>query len=394
MAHMHTPAAALLLGIAALLPPAAAAGGVKLITLPARERVEIQLDNQQATLVEEERVVPLAQGVNDIVFKWANTSIDKSSIQIRCLTDPDKIKVLSVSYPPNENALTWQVGAPQAGSAKVRISYIIERLDKSFAYRAIASRDEKTLTLWQYLQLHNNANETFGEAGMWAGFGERLERPIGINETKQLLAARFDNVPVVKTYTADLARHGYLDAGQKQLRIPMHYVIRNAKNGGLGSFALMPGKARIFQDDGRGTTAFLGEDWAGFTPREGEMALSLGVARDVVVKRTIADRQQKRSFGNLYDYVVTVKYEVENFKDQPVVLDIAESLAALRAEILGGSNRAAEWELDKTGTLSEPDAEKSTADRPVFHVKLSARGADQKAQKLECTLKVVIKNEW
>ena len=99
-----------------------ALGGVKLITLPARERVEIQLDNMNATLVEEERVVPLAEGGNDVVFKWANTNIDKSSIQFRCLTDPGEIKVLSVSYPPGENALIWQVFAPRAGSARVRIS--------------------------------------------------------------------------------------------------------------------------------------------------------------------------------------------------------------------------------------------------------------------------------
>ena len=117
-----------------------------------------------------------------------------------------------------ENALTWQVFAPRAGSVRVRISYIIGGLDKTFAYRAIATNDEKTLTLWQYLQLHNNSNEEFGEAGMWAGFGERLQRPIGLNETKRLLASRFDNVPITKTYTADFARHGYLDAWQPAAR--------------------------------------------------------------------------------------------------------------------------------------------------------------------------------
>ncbi len=122
--------------------------GVKLITLPPRERVEIQLDHPGVTLVEEERIVPLAEGVNDVVFAWANTNVDRDSIQFRCLTDPENIKVLSVSYPPGENALTWQVASPRAGSAKVRISYIIGRLDKSFAYRAVASRDERTITLW------------------------------------------------------------------------------------------------------------------------------------------------------------------------------------------------------------------------------------------------------
>ncbi len=371
-----------------------ASAGVKLITLPPRERVEIQLDNPNATLVQEERTIPLARGTNDVVFAWANTNIDKSSIQLRCLTDPMDIKVLSVSYPPGENALTWQVYSPRAGSARVRISYIIGRLDKSFAYRAIAAHDEKALTLWQYILLHNNANEEFGSAGMWAGFGHRIERPIGVNETKRLLLSKFETVPIKKTYTADLASYGYLDVGKKELRIPMHYVLVNDGENGLGAFPLMPGKARIFQDDGRGTIAFLGEDWAPFTPRDDEMTLYLGVSKDIVVKRTIERRTQKRVLGRLYDYNVIVKYEIENFKDQPVILDIAESMPALRAEIHGNTPRQVEWILAPKGTLKEIDREKSTADRPVFHVTLPPRGGDQKAVKQVHTLHVIIKNEW
>jgi len=387
-----TPAAFACLLAALLACPAPA--GVKLITLPPRERVEIQLDNPAATLVEEERIVPLAQGVNDVVFAWANTNIDKNSIQFRCLTDPENIKVLSVSYPPGENALTWQVYSPRAGSAKVRISYIIGRLDKTFIYRAVAANDEKTLTLQQYIQLHNNANEEFGSAGMYAGFGDRLQRPLGINETKRLLSAKFDRVPIRKTYTADLASYGYLDEGKKQIRIPMHYVLKNDAANGLGAFPLMPGKARIFQDDGRGTTAFLGEDWARFTPRDDEMTLYLGVAKDIVVKRTIDRREQKRILGQLYDYDIIVKYEIENFKDSGATLDIAESMPDLRREILGNTDREVEWVLGEEGTLKQPDAEKSTADRPLFHVALPPRGDDQKAKKVIHTLHVIIKNEW
>ncbi len=367
---------------------------VKLITLPARERVEIQLDNFNTTLVEEERIVPLAEGVNDVVFAWANTNIDKDSIQFRCLTDPENIRVLSVSYPPGQNALTWQVSSPKAGSARVRISYIISGLDKTFMYRAIASNDEKSLTLWQYIQLHNNANEAFGFAGMWAGFGERLERPIGINETKRLLSFKFTDVLVKKTYTADLATHGYLDAAKKQLRIPMHYVLINDEKHGLGKFPLMPGKARIFQDDGHGTVAFLGEDWAAFTPRDDEVSLYLGVAKDIVVKRTIERRTRKRVLGQLYDYDIIVKYEIENFKDRSAVLDLAESMPALRAEILGNTGRFVEWTLGTQGTLKQVDQDKSTADRPVFHITLPPRGDDQKAVKQVHTLHVIIKNEW
>ncbi|HRX87762.1 MAG TPA: hypothetical protein P5572_22265 [Phycisphaerae bacterium] len=383
------------LAAAALCGVTPALAAVKLITLPPRERVEIQLDNPQATLAEEERIVPLAAGVNDVVFAWANAQIAKDSIQFRCLSDPEHIKVLSVSYPPGENALTWQVSATQAGSARVRISYIIGQLDKSFAYRAVAAANEKSLTLWQYVQLHNRSNEEFGVAGMWAGFGERFERPIGIAETRQLLSARFDNVPIRKTYTASLSEFGYLDAGKQQLRIPMHYVLKNDRDHGLGAFPLMFGKARIYQDDGHGTTAFLGEDWAGFTPRDDELKLALGVAKDIVVKRTIDQRRQDRVLGNLFDYDVVVKYAIENFKDEPVTLDIAESMRALRAEIRGDTGRDVEWELVSDATLAEHfDAVKSTADRLLFHVDLPPRGEDDKAALQTHTLHVKIKNEW
>ncbi len=372
-----------------------AAAGIKLITLPPRERVEIHLDHAQVTLVEEERVVPLVAGVNDVVFAWANTSIDRNSIQLLPLGDPDKVRVLSVSYPPGENALTWQVSSPEAGSARVRISYLIGRLDKSFAYRAEAARDEKTLTLWQYILLHNAANEEFGMAGMWPGFGERLERPIGVNETRKMLTARYTNVPVRKTYTADVSRHGYLDVSKGQLRIPMHYVLQNDPSHGLGRSPLMFGKARIFQQDGRGGVAFLGEDWAAFTPRDDELKLSLGVAQDIVVKRTIDRRDAIKRLGNLRDYDVVIKFEIENFKDQSVTLDLVESMSALRREILGDTGRDVEWELAGTGSLNKKlNQERTNADEIVAQISLPPRTADQKAVKQVHTLHLRIKNEW
>ena len=65
--------------------PSTALARIKLITLPVRERVEIQLDNPNATLVEEERIVPLVRGVNQVDFSWANTQIDPGTIVFRVL---------------------------------------------------------------------------------------------------------------------------------------------------------------------------------------------------------------------------------------------------------------------------------------------------------------------
>ena len=69
----------------ALAAPPEALARIKLITLPVRERVEIQLDNPNATLVEEERIVPLVKGVNQVDFSWANTQIDPNTIVFRVI---------------------------------------------------------------------------------------------------------------------------------------------------------------------------------------------------------------------------------------------------------------------------------------------------------------------
>ncbi|MCP4128635.1 MAG: DUF4139 domain-containing protein [Gammaproteobacteria bacterium] len=372
---------------------------IKLITLPVRERVEIQLDNAQATLVEEERIVPLIKGVNQVDFSWANTRIDSDSILFRMLPAQSgsqvDAKVLSVSYPPNENALVWSVGADRSGSARVRISYLLGGLDKSFHYRAVATKDESSLRLAQYLRLKNNSNESYAQSQLWVGFGDQLQRPVGLNETKDLLLKRYDQVQVQKRYTVDVNEYGYIQAAKKKLKVPMHYVLKNDAAHGLGQVALPFGKARIFQQDGKGGTTFVGEDWGRFTPRDDEMELYLGVARDIVVKRTIERRERNKISGNLYDYDVVVKYEVENFKEKPVMLDIREQLPKLRAELGLTNRRDVQWKLGRDTTLpAGPDPEKSDADRLLFHVDLAPQNSSSKVQKQVYKLHLVLQNEW
>ena len=70
----------LVLFAASLAAAVPASARIILMTLPVRERVEIQLDNPNATLVEEERIVPLVKGENQVDFSWANTQIDPDTI--------------------------------------------------------------------------------------------------------------------------------------------------------------------------------------------------------------------------------------------------------------------------------------------------------------------------
>jgi hypothetical protein len=166
----------------------------------------------------------------------------------------------------------------------------------------------------------------------------------------------------------------------------------------MGAAPLPYGKVRIFiapgPKDADQSTTFLGEDWGKFTPIDDEMKLYLGVAQDIVVRRTIEKNENHRIAGNLSSQEVTVKYEIENFKEQAVTLDVQENLRNLRNEVRGDSGRDVEWEIGRDTTLDGPDPEKSTFEQLLFHVKLPARAADGKAQKIVHKLNVTLKNEW
>jgi hypothetical protein len=376
---------------------------VKLITLPQRERVEIQLDNPSATLVEEERILPLVKGENQVDFSWANTQIDANTIVFRVVGPADteklEINVVSVSYPPNESSLVWTIGANGSGSARVRISYLLGNLTKSFNYRAVASHDEKRLVLAQYMRVDNLANEEFRNSNVYAGFGPAFQKPIGLDETKEVLVEKFNGLPIQKTYSCNPAEFDYLDRGQNKLRVPMHYVLKNDAEHGLGKAALPYGKVRLFiegaGENAQASTAFLGEDWGKFTPKDGEMRLYLGVAQDVVVKRTIDKSEIKRVTGNLFNHEVIIKYEIENFKKEPVTLDVAENLVFLRNEVRGNTNREVDYELhDDTTFEGGLDGVRSRADQLVFHAKLPAANAEGKAEKIVHRLHLTLKNEW
>jgi len=318
-----------LLAVATIMTPVAEAR-IKLATLPVRERVEIQLDNGRYTLVEEERIVPLlkstaSNGNNRIDFSWSNTQIDKNTILFRPIAIRDdgefreikkvkgksEVNVINVAYPPGENALVWEVYAAEACAVKVRVSYLISNLNRSFFYRALANKDETQLTLRNFIQLRNYSGEDFGTAGVWAGFGPKYLKKIQQQETIKMLLHRFEKVPVTKTFTFDWYKFGRLNVAKPLAsRIVMHYEMTNDEKHGMGLFPLQPGKARIFIQDGHGGEAFLGEDIAKLTPLDDKMRLYLGESRDIVCTRIIKENKRHNIRGNLHNQELIIKYEV------------------------------------------------------------------------------------
>ena len=396
-----------------------ASARIKLAALPERERVEIQLDNGNYTLVEEERIVPLlksGKANNMIDFSWSNTAIDKDSILFRPVavregdkfrpvkmikladgTEAPEVNVINVAYPPNENALVWEVYSAEACACKVRVSYLISNLTRTFEYRALADKKEKVLTLRKFMVLHNYSGEDFLGAGVWAGFGPKFQKEINQLDDLKLLMAKFTEVPIDKTFTFDWYTHGALNPDKPLAsKILMHYRLTNDEKHKMGEFPLQPGKVRIFIEDGHGGEAFLGEDLAVLTPLDDTMKLYLGESRDIVCTRIIESNQRHAVRGNLCNQEIVIKYEIENFKDAPATLRMLEQLNRLGQQYFGNTHGDVEWEKGgKTSKEIRFDYEFGNA-TPILLVDLPARPADKdaKVEKVTVRFHVLLKNLW
>jgi hypothetical protein len=317
----------LVLGIAAI-----AEGRIKLVALPERADTVIRLDNPQATLIEEERVLTLQQGLNKVDFSWKGVSIDADSIRLRSLDHPEKVKLLNVSYPPNEAALVWEIACDNNYAERVRISYLLRNIDRLITYKAIADKAETAVDLTSFLVLRNFSGEDFDKAVVKLDYGESFEQGIDHEETKQMLFLKKPKVPIIKVWTFDAAKLPWdpEKLENKNVGIPVSYRIVNNSESKLGEFALWGGKARLFQDDGHESTIFLGEDVTGLVPVGEKMELYIGDSRDIVVTqqkmRENRINLRKNNSGNvvLYDTDEIITAKIENFKDSPAALTMIQ----------------------------------------------------------------------
>jgi hypothetical protein len=343
---------------------------IKLVALPERAATVIRLDNAAATLIEEERVLTLQKGANKVDFSWKGVSIDMDSIRLQPLDHPDKVVLLSVSYPPNEAALVWDISCDGDYAERVRISYLLSNIDRLVTYKAIADKPETVVDLKSYLVLRNFSGEDFDKARVLLNYGEAFEQGIANEETKQMLFLQGGKVPITKVWTFDAAKQPWDPSllENKNVGIPVVYRIVNDEKSTLGKFALWGGKARIFQDDGHGSTIFLGEDNSGLVPVGEKMELYIGDSRDIVVtQKKMLDQQIniKRNKNNgvvLFDTDEKITAKIENFKDTPAVLTMIQHIPG-------------EWEMEECNLKFE----KKDAGTLKFEITLPARSGDKPA---------------
>jgi hypothetical protein len=317
-----------------LLVAAGAQARIKLVALPERAATVIRLDNPNAPLIEEERVLTLQKGLNKVDFSWKGVQIDEDSIRLVSLDHPADVTLLSISYPPGEAALVWEINSTGDFAETVRISYLLSNIDRLITYKAVANKAETFVDLKSYLVLRNFSGEDFEKARVLLDYGEAFQQGIDHEETKQMLFLSEPNVPVRKIWTFDAASLPW-DPEQlenQNVGIPVSYEVTNSDKAGLGKFALWGGKARLFQQDGHGSTIFLGEDNASLVPVGEKMELYIGDSRDIVVtQRKMRDAQieiRKNNSGGIVlfdtDEIITAK--IENFKESSAVLTMIQHI--------------------------------------------------------------------
>ena len=337
---------------------------IKLVTLPERGATVIRLDNPQATLIEEERVLTLQKGLNKVDFSWKGVNIDVDSIRLMVLSHPDKVTLLNVSYPPNEAALVWEISSAGAWEEKVRISYLLSNIDRLITYKGVADKEETKVDLKSYLVLRNFSGEDFNKARVLLDYGEAFEQGIKHEETKQLLFLNQPGTPIRKVWKFDAAVQPWdPEKLDKNVGIPVSYEIENAGASGLGKFALWGGKVRVFQADGHKSTIFLGEDVTRLIPVGEKMKIYIGDSRDIVVtQRKMVDKKIniRRNNNNkivLYDTDEVITAKIENFKDKPAVLTMVQHIPG-------------QWDMEKCNM----NFECKDAGILEFEINLPARG--------------------
>ncbi|WP_022663822.1 hypothetical protein [Desulfospira joergensenii] len=352
-----------------------------LVSLPARTGVSIRLDGLNPALVQEKRVLSLKKGLNKVDFSWQNVSIDPFSILLDPRVEKDgkpACTLMSVSFPPNESALVWEIHSKEDRAQPVVISYLLSGIDSLVTYQALADPGEKFLRLQSYLILRNFSGEDFDPAAVWLNPASSFSVQSRNLETRKILWFDKKKIPVTKVYTWDSAIMPHdPEKEETAVGIPTGYRIRNTSGKGLGFADLSRGKTRIFTEDRQDTFIFSGEDRVRFIPRGDEVLVETGKSRDILVTKLRMDTQRTRIRRNkkgkiqIYDEIIKDRYSLENTKDRAVTLTLKEHLPG-------------EWEPVKM----DLDYIKEDSQTLVFEIPLNPR--EKKSLDLEYRVRNIV----
>jgi hypothetical protein len=213
IAALHCKACLLAIALAAGLAAAGHARNVDLSTVPARDTVELTIYNSEdLTLVRETRQVTFKKGVNPLQFSWAGTLIDPSSVELKFLTQTDKLDVLDTTFPHDKpQMLYWNVQSEHDGAATIQITYFTSGITWSADYVCLASAAEESLRLEGFVRVHNGSGEEYENAQVRLVVGT-------VNLVEKI--AQLANVPI-----SDVSRLGDQQFHDLRIKAAMDFAL-------------------------------------------------------------------------------------------------------------------------------------------------------------------------
>lgn len=330
------------IGLSATAP----AKNVDLSTVPDRETVQLTIYNSEdLTLVRETRQVSFKKGTNPLQFSWANTLIDPTSVELRFLTDADKLEVLDTTFPHDKpEMLYWNVNSEIDGAATIEITYFTSGISWSADYMLTANGAETQVGFEGFVRVSNNSGEEYEDAQVRLVVGRinlvekiaQLAR-VPIDEVGKLgdirlKGMRFDVAKDMMSRSGGFGGGGAEFEDEKQIikeglseyfiytiegvetiasgwskrmrslpavAVPLKiqyryrepeygpqlvrmYLLRNDVASKLGTTPLPDGIVRIFRDNGRAGLSFLSAQSINYIPIGDKLELNLGPDPEVI----------------------------------------------------------------------------------------------------------------
>jgi hypothetical protein len=202
----------------ALLPAAALAENIDLVTLPQRESVQLTIYNSEdLTLVKETRFITLKKGTNKLQFSWANTLIDPTSVELRPLEHADQIEVADTTFPGQKpQHLIWNIQSQFEGQVKVEVTYFTSGITWRMDYVAEVNNEETVMKLRGYVRVFNNSGEDYenAEVRLIVGKINLVEKIAELAQIYGMAVPTKDGVQYKRMRTV-AARTAYDQAGDK-----------------------------------------------------------------------------------------------------------------------------------------------------------------------------------
>ncbi|MFO0885879.1 MAG: hypothetical protein U0894_17120 [Pirellulales bacterium] len=225
-----------------VFPVAGRAENVDLSTVPVREGVQLTIYNgEDLTLVRDLRKVTFKKGNNPLQFSWAGTKIDPTSVQIRFVTQPDKLEVVDTTFPhAKPYLLQWQVASEFEGEVGVEISYFTSGIHWTADYVVQANEAETHAQLDGYVRIQNDSGEEYegAEVRLIVGKINLVER------LEQLVTDRLDRNDESKSKDEAGKKEKF---NRRQVVERFFDALEADMDGNLGAFGARGGEVRSKQ---------------------------------------------------------------------------------------------------------------------------------------------------